>query len=219
MTDDEMPRSDSTDPTSSIDEPAQPTVSGVRQSTRRRVLGDASFLGNVVVALVALVSAGIGGAISGITSHESLQAQLKTERAQLDDQHATADREHRATVYKAFIDDANTYQLASDDVTNWLDVHKTTFKKGATTNLPASFNKIVSHWLSTRHDFQGSVNDVYVYGSPEAWSAASLLAGTMPPATGKIVIRAVTYPAYNDRYNDFLTVMCQELPAQPRGSC
>ena len=73
-----------------------------------------------------------------------------------------------------------------------------------------------------RYDYQGAINDVYVYGSEAAWEANRKVGRVLPAALGNVENRVIARPdaeAFRAAYNDFLDVFCREAVAEPRTGC
>lgn len=91
---------------------------------------------------------------------------------------------------------------------------------------PVAMRRAVSRFVSERSDFQGALNDVYIYGTARAYHSAGRLAGALPPSVYdgpddeiQAIFEVVDPDGYRDGYNAFLELMCRELPAQPRRTC
>lgn len=115
------------------------------------------------------------------------------------------------TVYAAYLDAANSYNNAALD------------QARAQAALPASRVQPQSAAFEhARHEFQGAINEVYVYGSEDAWEANLKVVKVLPVALGNLPDRKIFGPdpvKFQTAYNQFLNVFCREAVAEPRKDC
>jgi len=95
---------------------------------------------------------------------------------------ATAARVERADIYLGFLESADRYHNASAEaLLSWADCNA---GPGDDPKCGRAF--YTKEFLAPRANFQAAMNKVYIYGSADAWAAASLLAGTLPRAVGDL---------------------------------
>lgn len=136
---------------------------------------------------------------------------------------ASEDAERRTRVgevYAGYLDAADGYYTAA------ADLDRAFAKLIATKDGSASDRSVgelsVAAFEKARHDYQGAINDVYVYGSDAAWEANRKVANVLPLALGNVPRRDIPSPdaeAFREAYSDFLEVFCREATAEPRQSC
>lgn len=161
-------------------------------------------------AVGALLAGAIGAGSAVIGATVSSNASLKIAQEQLQ---STADqkaRDQREVTYREYLDAANGYRTAATNL----------FANTA----PSNVNEAATSFMAARAKFQKQTNEVYVYGSDEAWKAHQTLASTLPPAlsdsTMKFTASAVSDQAtFTAAYRGFLAVRCQEVAAQARSGC
>jgi hypothetical protein len=163
----------------------------------------------VIIALLSPVLAYIGGR-QGVKGAADLE-QSGRDRT-LDD----ATRTQRADVYPKFLEAANAYWLSTNETA---DDFAVCVKKRPVPQCGGYLE--TSSFLKPRADFQGTVTKVYVFGSDNAWVAAQAVAHSLPPASG--YLNAADFQSHSDdfieAYQEFLIVMCDELPARSRPGC
>lgn len=197
-------------------DPAVPVGEGGGTSTRRYEW--MKHIGvHLTTALIALV-AGLGGSVIGaITAYN---AATGTEVAKEVADRDTARRAKSGEVYLAYLDAANRYALATQKMANdWTKATKDP-------NASADFSADLDPWKTARSNFQGEVNQVYVYGSQDAWDAHQKVAATLPPSVGmesaNDIVKVITgfnFSAFGIAYQGFLAVFCREVPAVPKANC
>lgn len=156
--------------------------------------------------LVPAVSGLIGALIGGGSAYLAASADLDEKR--------TAEiRQHRASVYHRFLEHANSYAV---ETTKLLQ----SCPRGTKCTLPP---KGVSEFQRARFNFQGAINDVYVYGSNRAVDALRILTSTLPPSlapmNGEFSVIPIQEEAFTKAYQGFQHVMCQEVSPSPNDRC
>lgn len=151
---------------------------------------------------------GAGSAIIGATV--SSNASLTIAQEQLQSAAEQKARDQREVTYREYLDAANGYRIAAADL----------FAKTAPEDVKGAFTS----FMTTRAKFQKQANEVYVYGSDEAWKAHETLAKTLPPALSdsplKFNVSDVSDQAtFTAAYKGFLAVRCQEVAAKARSGC
>lgn len=141
---------------------------------------------------------------------------------------AQAAREKREEVYFDFLKYANEYDTSVTSSKDCLN----NFQKYANSEgiLNERCTKILTDLQTARFNFNRSKTQVFVYGSDAAVAKRNALSQVLPDSRGEATIENTGWPqftkvkdydtkAFSEPYLDFLTVACQELPAQPRASC
>jgi hypothetical protein len=171
----------------------------------------------LLIATLAFI-AGIGGSVIG--GAYAYKSATSTETAQEAASRDAATQTRRGEVYLAYLDAANTYALASQKLSD------DTKRIGKGTTAQENYDNDYGPWQTARSSYQGEVNQVYVYGSDAAWAAHQKVAATLPLALGPDnvgeftqALYGVKWQQFNAAYDNFLSVFCKEVPAEPRSGC
>jgi hypothetical protein len=169
-----------------------------RSSLRTRLKTASLFAG------VPLISAAIAGGAALAGAKVGADATVESQRRLIDEQRLAGDRTKRATVYTRFQWTADRYAY---------EAAKAFRRCGRRVRCKALEGRV----QTARFNFQGGINDVYVYGSRDAWSAAREVARALPSSSiglsGTIRAQPVSVEEFQAAYNRFLDVMCRELTA------
>jgi hypothetical protein len=159
---------------------------------------------------VALIGALIGGGFSYLGAWQQIRSQEHTQTLQDTVERRKEDRDKRVSTYEEFINAADSYAVQTSEIL-------------ATCKGKASCNPDFDKWDSARSAYQGAVNHVYVYGSDAAVSQSRRVSSTLPPSLWspdpkrlKIFFHEADF---TKAYDGFETLMCRELPADPRSGC
>lgn len=162
-------------------------------------------------AVGALLAGAIGAGSAVIGATVSSDASLKIAQEQLQSAAQQKAREQREVTYREYLDAANEYHIVATNL----------YAKPA----PNDVNAALTVFMSTRSKFQKHVNEVYVYGSDDAWAAHQTIAKALPPALGGPTGKHFNASQVSDEatfsaaYNGFLSVRCREVAAQARSGC
>lgn len=177
-----------------VEEPAEGTDQKQPEKRRFRV---SAVGGSALMAAVSLASGLFGGwAGSALTVNASEKAEKRVQVG---------------TVYAAYLDAANSYNNAA------LDYARAQDAQPANQVQPPS-----PAFEHARYEYQGAINDVYVYGSEDAWKANLRFTKVLPVALGNFPDRKIYAPnptEFHMAYNQFLNVFCREAVAEPRKGC
>ncbi|WP_150109941.1 hypothetical protein [Crystallibacter crystallopoietes] len=166
----------------------------------------------LLVAALAFAGGLVGGFQAGSATTEA--AEIET-RAVQENEH----REKRRQVYADYLSSANSYNSATGAFFRALGRIPSDAETEAAI---AQIEDEVGAFEQARHDYQGKINDLYVYGSDEAWIAHTGLASTLPEALGNVPNRqidAVDEQAFGEAYQAFMGVFCREAVPEPRDGC
>ncbi|MFK0002671.1 hypothetical protein [Paenarthrobacter sp. NPDC090522] len=141
-----------------------------------------------------------------VSSNTSLDI-ARQQQSKADDQKA---REQKETTYREYLDAAVGYRAAASDL----------FARTAPSDVSGAF----SAFMTARSRFQKQANEVYVYGSDDAWKAHVDVAGTLPPALSDAPLNfkasdLSNETAFTAAYQEFLAVRCREVAAKARTGC
>lgn len=121
-------------------------------------------------------------------------------------------QDQRDVAYKEYLNAANRYFYAWNSLA--------TAKKPVLVDSAAEY---VVEFMSARTAYQSQVNEVFVYGSDDAWSAHQDMARTLPRSVaGSQLPDPATVPdtkAFGAAFSAFLDVRCREVTALSRSSC
>lgn len=124
-------------------------------------------------------------------------------------------------MYPAYLNAANDYFNATS--TFFAELNRRAAEHGGHVGkIAVKSRRVLSQFFNTRSDYQGEVNDLYVYGSDAAWSAHKKIAATLPSAIGSYDGGDIFPPDKNRftrAFTAFQSVECHELPAIPRARC
>lgn len=159
--------------------------------------------GALLVGVVSAGSALLGATVSSSTAQNIAQEQSQSVLEQ-------KAREQREVTYREYLDAANGYRIAAADL----------FAKTA----PQDIEAAITSFMTTRARFQKQTNEVYVYGSDQAWRAHETVAETLPPALSDSpldfnVSELSDEATFVAAYRGFLAVRCQEVAARARSGC
>lgn len=166
------------------------------------------------VALIGVVGALLGSGITGVVA-------VLIQGDELNEQRAAEARSERAAVYGSFLSAANEYAVETQELVS-------PCARAAERSPDARFDcqPRFRGWNPARADYQGAINDVYVFGSDEAVDASEAVSAELPPALigldysqAHLKLNVVDEAEFTDAYQSFLGVMCQEVSAEPRPGC
>jgi hypothetical protein len=164
-----------------------------------------------VVGLVAAL-AGLGG--NWIGARGAYSAAVAQQNASREAALDTESRTKRAEVYAAYLAAANDYELKNAKLIQDLE------RIRPSTDASKLDQNVLGDWLTARAKYQGAVNQVYVYGSDDAYALSAALAATLPPSVGStITFKPVDEAAFNRAYLAFQARMRCEVPAMRVPDC
>lgn len=210
-----------------------PAVLGQTAQSHDRA-GGPPWLYLVIVPVISALFSGLAavyGAQSGAA--KANEGAIAVQRQIMNEQRAREDRKTKEEVYLKFLDNADTYNTDTNKATSCLDGAR---KQARSTNSSESTAFLdctaeLNDLRSSRYAFQGSINEVYIYGSNEALLASQQVAYTLPASIGSSTIGGRGIPRigqllterdqreFTRAYSDFLTVACNEVPARRRSNC
>ncbi|MFF2842522.1 hypothetical protein [Paenarthrobacter sp. NPDC057981] len=161
--------------------------------------------------VLGVLLAGVLGAGSAVWGAQvSSEASYRIANAQLQVAAEQKAKDQKESTYRSYLDAANSYRNAAVDLF------------GGTA--PADAKTAWSSFMTARAKFQEQTNEIYVYGSNDAWEAHLKVAKTLPPALGDASLSfsatdVSSQPAFTAAYRGFLEVRCREVPAQVRSGC
>jgi hypothetical protein len=163
----------------------------------------------IIVATIGVVAALAGAATGGATSY-------LVQRNQFTEDKASEARVKRAGVYAAYLRAANDGASEADGAYDRLAAQCRGPSRCSGVTLARG-----RELAKARVAYQGALNDVYVYGTDEAWRLTKRLSATMPPTLGfqTLQIKRVNRAAFASAYSAFLARICDEVPARPRPGC
>lgn len=129
------------------------------------------------------------------------------------EQRAKETREKVSQVYADYLKAATTYRdrtfAAADAIASQQAAHKP-YRANSTA---------LSEFNDARRAYQDRINQIAIYGSPEAWKAHELIASAMPPALGVVYVKRPSLGAFSKGYREFVAVFCKEAGATPKQGC
>jgi hypothetical protein len=165
-----------------------------------------------------LASGYLGARIGADTAVKTTDASTRSSReiteAQIAAERDRESREKRGVVYRDFLSNANNFFNASIDLYEAQSVARATKKA-----VPAS---ITNAWMHARFVYQGSINDVFVYGSDTAWELEQAIELPVSPSATSTIPQlssnkvAASKLRFNQQWRAFQVQFCAEVPARPR---
>ena len=155
---------------------------------------------------------GFGGAWLG--SH----ATIVTQRDQAREARNAEARRQRAKVYTAFLDRAQLLLQRRQTLVTMQEVERDARKEDRKVKLGRRLANAFPADISAHNRFKSALNDIYVYGSRAAVSAARSIDASFvdDPKQGAWKLDQA---GYMTGYTRFLNVMCREVSADPRPTC
>lgn len=177
------------------------------------------FLIPILTALLAVGATYVGANLAN-------EGALTTQREQIAEDRAAADRERRAETYVTFLAKATTYSGTVAPVASCLD-RGLLAEPLIATGIPDDDPRLrcavrVADFGMARNEFQNARNAVFLYGSQPAEDAAGQLAGALPPAVGSYVpedARRFAPDRFAALYSDFNRVVCEDVQTDPDRRC
>lgn len=197
-----------------------PPPSTTKPVTNRRRFADLNTgWVTVIVALLTLASGYVGAQVGANASFQVSQSQIQEQRE-------VRSKEKRADTYSAYLEAANEFSGAAHGLDR---VYKDSMAKLSTGQIKAGENMphlvdAQNLYLTSRTNYQKTINNVYVYGSDSAWDKHLSLAATLPPSLsgGDVVFPPPEVPnvqEFKEAYRGFQTVVCREVAAIAREGC
>lgn len=171
----------------------------------------------LLVASITAVATLLGATVG---AQGAYQAGLSQQNAAAKTERDDVARSKRAEIYAAFLKAADEmYTLNNEFYTfNYLQEIKE-IAKGS------RFPKLDT-WNAANINFQVQANQIYVYGTDQAWEAALEIINILPPTvTGDLRLIGPPKPKeinggdFASAYSELLGTMCREASAQPRKGC
>ena len=167
--------------------------------------------------LFLVVLAGVLGLIGvGVTARVTYTGSLEAVDRSLAKAAEQEQAKQRSEVYRAFLDASSDYRYKSIEAQEAV----------AKTKVGAEPPEAISSWLTARNTYQGTVNDIFTFGSDKAISIVEDIAGTLPRAVGLTTdddmqaLRVYDAPeAYSTYFNKMLDRLCLEVRIGDDQSC
>jgi hypothetical protein len=158
---------------------------------------------------VALAGALIGGLFSFWGAWWQSHTQMEAQAAQNREDQKKEDREKRAEIYEEYLNASDAYAVETNEIITDCKDRKCSPDWGK--------------WQTARHDYQGALNHVWVFGSDAAVAQTGMVSESLPqslwvPSSDTLSLR-FDAEKFTVAYQGFQSLMCRELPAQPRSGC
>jgi hypothetical protein len=181
----------------------------------------------IFVAIVTAAAA-IGGSFVGATKANDGNAAIQQQA--IAEQRAKDDRDKKADIYLHYLENANTYANSVEDA--YTCIYNYAIAPEPKGSAPQSCIDAINRLQTPRFDYQGSINELYIYGSDEANRAHRAVSATLPASVGYLTVPGTGLPPLNEvfgqkfdrvafgrAYSNFLKIVCMEVPARPRPNC
>lgn len=201
--DEEVPGANATDQAGNdSDTGTSDTVASSRRSNAERHPVLFGFFG-------ALLGALVGGLLSYLGSYAQAKAQLDSQASQILQDQKKEQRKKREKVYAEFTQAANAFAVETSQII-------TDCKDG-------KCSPRWNDWYDARAEYQAAINHVWVFGSEAAVAQGKQISSTLPaslwdPESDELHLHFES-ARFKIAYQGFQSVMCRELPAQPRSGC
>lgn len=168
----------------------------------------------VLLITVSIVTATAGIAGSWIAANGAYDAALAEQKESRRTALEKEARDKRAEVYMKYLEAANEYQLKNEKMMLSLEKMRSSSK-------PNELDmEAYNVWLTARADYQGAVNEVYIYGSDEAWNSTRKISESLPRSIGsKIEFESTNYETFREGYIRFLERIRCEVPPARSSKC
>lgn len=158
-----------------------------------------------VAAVSALIGAFIGAGGTAWVNDQNLDAQREAQANEADRERDAKVRDQRRPVYVEFSDAANEWATRQATVSECASLQTCRYDQ--------------SDLDDSRYRFQSAVNDLHLYGSPDALSAAGSVTQTLPPplagVTGSAEVGEVDHEGFHTAIVEFYDQMCADLSYAP----
>ncbi len=189
---------------------------------------DSAIFTALLAAGAALCGVVLSGLVAWGVADQTSDAALETQAEQIQAEREDRDRDRRASVYEEFVNAANNFAFdaaLARDTCGGPNLRRGDLEEG---------DRCDVNWeeaIRSRVRLQAAINDVYTYGTERAREAQRKVSATLPPtllsdmlgreASDPIIYGpAIDSTAFREAYNEFLEVMCGELPySGPREGC
>ncbi|WP_143132347.1 hypothetical protein [Amycolatopsis rubida] len=111
-----------------------------------------------------------------ITTNATIEKDRDIQQRQIDSQRTEEARAKREPVYKAYLDAANQYSVATNDLLDGCAP-----QPHATLESLYSICPRANEFNSARSNYQDRLNDMYIFGTPTAVQAVRALSSVLPP--------------------------------------
>ncbi|WP_143268476.1 hypothetical protein [Amycolatopsis vastitatis] len=111
-----------------------------------------------------------------ITTNATIDKDREIQQRQIDSQKADASRAKREVVYKAYLDAANQYSVATNHLLDGCTPQPNVPIESLYSKCPAA-----NEFNSARSNYQDRLNDMYIFATPTAIQAARALSTVLPP--------------------------------------
>jgi hypothetical protein len=170
----------------------------------------------------------VAGATGG--AYLGSRATIITSREAAREARLAESRTKRANVYSRFLDAAESFSFKTEAVTSAIR-HSVTRagsvkaackqrRRGTACGVRRS---LFNRQDDARADFQGALNDVYIYGSRRGVRAARRVAAALPPSVynpdERIALDDIKQGKFAAGYSAVLDTMCAEVSPDPRPTC
>jgi hypothetical protein len=173
----------------------------------------------LTVALVGVAGALFGSLIGGTVAVAVQYLQFEQ------DEDAEA-RAVRAKAYADFLDSANAVAASVTAMRACLPELLELPEKETTLSASHPCARAYNTLVNDRYEFQGAINDVYIYGSDDAVQAANRVSELLPARFRADEedgygprIDPISWPDFDRAYIAFQTEMCREVSVRPRKAC
>ncbi|UKA55161.1 hypothetical protein LFT45_04285 [Arthrobacter sp. FW305-BF8] len=181
---------------------------------------------NTVTAISTVLVAGLTFASGYVGAQVGADTALQVSRNETEAENLRRSQEKRQTVYQGYLDAANEFSGATHGLSR---VYNDSVKKLADGTIKANQNMphlvdAQNRFNTARSAYQDAINDVYIFGSDEAWKAHKELAALLPDSLHST---EVSFPppavpdseAFIGAYRGFNEVVCVEVAPVPRSGC
>ena len=167
-------------------------------------------------AIVALLAAALSASVGFFGAYMGSNASVRVVEMQNEAEDKRRSQDQRDVVYRDYLQAANDYWLASISLLQQGSEPRSTEATGA----------LVSKFMTARAEYQGTINEITVHGSRDAWNAHENVAATLPPSLGTspgttpLTAQDVANESdFTRAYNAFLRVRCREAVPISIGGC
>lgn len=181
---------------------------------------------NTVTAISTVLVAGLTLASGYIGAQVGANTALQVSRDETEAENLRRSQEKRQTVYQGYLEAANDFSAATHSLSRVYSDSVTKLAGGtikANENMP-HLVQAQNTFNNARSAYQDAINDVYIFGSDEAWKAHKEMASVLPDSlySTEVSFPPPTAPdsdSFISAYQGFNEVVCVEVAPVPRSGC
>lgn len=163
----------------------------------------------LIIAALSFLGATTGSWISGRSTEQAARITVEAQTAK-------EKRDKRAEVYSAYLAAADNYSIRTGELLARATAVAENPEGEGAGNIP---QELSDAWAEARSTYQDNINELYVYGSDDAWTAHQGVASELPNSLGPVELHPVDSGNFITAYRGMQEIFCKEAVARPRAGC